>query len=61
MVWLSSAECKVRLTCHDRRDEHVHFLVGGGVQFERVEADAVQSLVVDEERLVAVGYELIRA
>ena len=43
------------MTGHGCRDEEVHIWEGGGAEFERVEADAVESLVVDEERLVAVG------
>ena len=43
------------MTGHGCRDEEVHIWEGGGAEFERVEADVVESLVVDEERLVAVG------
>ena len=46
-------------TGHGEGDEVVEVAVGGGGQLQRAEADVVQSLVVDAERLVGVLDQLV--
>ena len=48
------------LTGHGCRDEKIHFLVGSGVQFECVKADAMKRFVVYEERFITVGDQVTR-
>ena len=46
-------------TRHGEGHEVVEVAVGGGGQLQRAEADVVQSLVVDAERLVRVLDQLV--
>jgi len=56
LAWKPKACCDAR---HGGRDEVVEVAVGRSGQFERAEADVVQSLVVDTERLVGVLDKLV--
>ena len=47
------------LTWHGGRDEVVEVSIGGGSEFERAEADVVESLVVDAVGLVCVLHQLV--
>jgi len=52
---LQRSRLAAEVTGHSCRDEKVHFWIGGGVQFQRVKTDVMQSFVVHEERFVAVS------
>ena len=57
LTWESEASSDAR---HDCRDEVVKISIGRGSEFERTNANIIQSLIVDTESLVRVFNELLK-